>query len=316
MKKIIFSLFFSFLTILTIASSPSCAYYSLEEATALYNMGIDYYSQNQVQKSMDYFKKAISLNPKFYEAYYNLAQIQASYGYTDAAIKSYEKVIQLKPQDYESALELSKLLYKRGYLNRAQAALAKIPDSDSHYSEAQKFSQKIKARQTQLLVQQQKAQMQQELQSKMTIDLDKQNQAQEPPKTEVQKPQQEDEPKLEQSNLLIELSAPSGVAVDSMGNVYAASFSQNKVYKITPSGEKTIFVEFSQLGGPIGMAVDAYDNLYVANYTKNNILRVTPQGVASEFAKVKKPYCIAVDSTRKILIVSEQDGNKILKFEL
>ena len=91
MKRKFFGLFFSFFALITIAYLTPVYSYTLDDATALYNMGIDYYSQNQVQKSMDYFKRAISIDPKFYEAYYNLAQIQASYGYTDAAIKSYEK---------------------------------------------------------------------------------------------------------------------------------------------------------------------------------------------------------------------------------
>ena len=120
----------------------------------------------------------------------------------------------------------------------------------------------------------------------------------------------------EQTNLIVNLKAPSGVAADSQGNIYAASFSENKIYRISPDGAKSVYVESVNLGGPVGIAIDEFDNLYVANYTKNNILKVTQSGVISEFAKLRKPYCIGIDKVRKLLIVSEQDTNNVLEFEL
>ncbi len=301
MKKRILSLFFSFFIVTTLAFVPAVNAYTLEDATSLYNLGIDYYSQNQVHKSMDYFKKAISIDPKFYEAYYNLAQIQASYGYTDSAIKSYEKVIQLKPDDYESIYELGRLLYKRGYLNKALSCLDKIPLNEDVYTQALVLENKIKKRQAELLaIQKQKEAAQVQLQNKIETA---------PVSVTEQK-------ESLQTNIIVNLKAPSGVAADSKGNVFAASFSDNKIYRITPEGSKDVYVESPNLGGPVGIATDDFDNLYIANYTKNNILKVTPSGVISEFAKLKKPYCIGIDKARKLLIVSEQDGNNILKFEL
>ena len=302
MKKRFLSLFFSFFSVLTLVYTLAVNAYTLEDATSLYNMGIDYYSQNQVQKSMEYFKKAISIDPKFYEAYYNLAQIQASYGYLDSAIKSYEKVVQLKPDDYESVYELGRLLYKRGYLNKALSYLDKIPLNEDIYTQVLTLENKIKKRQAELIaIQKQKEQQAQvQLQNKIettTVSVSE------------QKPQV-------QTNLVLSLKAPSGVAADSQGNIYAASFSENKIYRISPDGTKSVYVESVNLGGPVGIAIDEFDNLYVANYTKNNILKVTQSGVISEFAKLRKPYCIGIDKVRKLLIVSEQDTNNVLKYEL
>lgn len=302
MKKRFLSLFFSFFSVLTLVYTPAVNAYTLEDATSLYNMGIDCYSQNQVQKSIEYFKKAISIDPKFYEAYYNLAQIQASYGYLDSAIKSYEKVVQLKPDDYESVYELGRLLYKRGYLNKALSYLDKIPLNEDIYTQVLTLENKIKKRQAELIaIQKQKEQqVQVQLQNKIettTVSVSE------------QKPQA-------QTNLIVNLKAPSGVAADSQGNIYAASFSENKIYRISPDGAKSVYVESVNLGGPVGIAIDEFDNLYIANYTKNNILKVTQSGVISEFVKLRKPYCIGIDKVRKLLIVSEQDTNNVLKYEL
>lgn len=302
MKKRFLSLFFSFFSVLTLVYTPAVNAYTLEDATSLYNMGIDYYSQNQVQKSIEYFKKAISIDPKFYEAYYNLAQIQASYGYLDSAIKSYEKVVQLKPDDYESIYELGRLLYKRGYLNKALSYLDKIPLNEDIYTQVLTLENKIKKRQAELIAIQKQKEQQAQVQLQNKIETTTVN-------VSEQKPQ-------EQTNLIVNLKAPSGVAADSQGNIYAASFSENKIYRISPDGAKSVYVESVNLGGPVGIAIDEFDNLYVANYTKNNILKVTQSGVISEFAKLRKPYCIGIDKVRKLLIVSEQDTNNVLKFEL
>ena len=302
MKKRFLSLFFSFFSVLTLVYTPAVNAYTLEDATSLYNMGIDYYSQNQVQKSIEYFKKAISIDPKFYEAYYNLAQIQASYGYLDSAIKSYEKVVQLKPDDYESIYELGRLLYKRGYLNKALSYLDKIPLNEDIYTQVLTLENKIKKRQAELIAIQKQKEQQAQVQLQNKIETTTVN-------VSEQKPQ-------EQTNLIVNLKAPSGVAADSQGNIYAASFSENKIYRISPDGAKSVYVESVNLGGPEGIAIDEFDNLYVANYTKNNILKVTQSGVISEFAKLRKPYCIGIDKVRKLLIVSEQDTNNVLKFEL
>ena len=309
MKKSFFSLYFSLLFAL-FACTLSAGAYTLEDATDLYNLGIDYYSQNQVQKSMEYFKKAIAIDPKFYEAYYNLAQIQASYGYTDAAIKSYEKVVQLKPDDYESIYELGRLLYKRGYLSKAMTTLSKVPSNDDVYSQVLLLENKIKKRQAELALAQKQKEEAQKAQLAASSPEDVQSALS--PKTSA--PVQN--VVLSNSNLLTSMQAPSGVAADSEGNAYAASFSENKIYKITPDGAKSVYVWPVNLGGPVGIVMDSENNLYVANYTKNNIVKVTTSGVISEFAKVKKPYCLTIDAVRKILIVSEQDSNNILKYPL
>ena len=78
-----------------------------DDATVLYNKGIDLYEQDKIEQSIATFKKAISISPDFYEAYYNLARIQEASGKYQDAINSYEALLKIQHDDYESAYQLS-----------------------------------------------------------------------------------------------------------------------------------------------------------------------------------------------------------------
>lgn len=78
---------------------------------------------------------------------------------------------------------------------------------------------------------------------------------------------------------------PEGVAVDKIGNVYVsiggAMFPSGAVCKFTPSGEKSVLVDFGTAGAA-GLAVDASGNVYVARPTapNNGVFRVDRDGHA------------------------------------
>lgn len=276
MKKLIITLLFIIVSFF--AYTPKAG---AESATTYYNQGIDYYRANEIQSSILSFKKAIELDPKFYEAYYNLAQIQESYKYFNDAIATYEKLIEIMPEDYESMYNLGNLLYKRGYLRKSLTYLDRIPNYSEYYDEAQKLTDIVEKRQV-----------------------------------EVAEEMKLKENALKKSSLLGTIQAPSGVAVDKNGNVYVASFSQNIVYKITPENTKTTFVGPNNLNGPVGLAVDSNNNIYIANYNKGNIVKAEPDGKTTVLLLVKKPYCLNVDDENKKLIITEQEKNTIIKFDL
>jgi sugar lactone lactonase YvrE len=106
---------------------------------------------------------------------------------------------------------------------------------------------------------------------------------------------------------------PTGLAFDSAGNLYVASFDDNAVYKyssagapitVTPGGAAGLLAgDFN--ARPCGLAVDAQDNVYVAAMTTvagtsgNSIYKVTAEGQKSIFytqAGLLDPHTLAVDA--------------------
>jgi hypothetical protein len=93
------------------------------------------------------------------------------------------------------------------------------------------------------------------------------------------------------------LNAPSGVAVDSRGNVYIADYSNNLVEKVTPDGTLSVFAGNGLTGAPTegdatssavdrpnAVAVDSNGNVYIVTPQTNRVLKVTSDGTLSVFA--------------------------------
>ena len=86
------------------------------------------------------------------------------------------------------------------------------------------------------------------------------------------------------------INGPSGVAVDSLGNVYVVEFSGHKVRKITPSGVVTTLAgsgtasstdgtgTAASFNYPISIAVSASNSLYVPDYGGHKVRKVEPKG--------------------------------------
>jgi len=261
---------------------------NIEEAVKLYNEGIDKYNASEIDKSIQLFNEAIKVDPNFYDANYNLAQILMSVGRYDEAIKPLEAILKTRPEDSETLYNLGKVQYKRGYLSSSFNYLKKIKETAPQFESAKILLNKIEKRQEEL-----------NLEAKISEHknlVDTQGKA--------------------KSEELAEYNAPSGIALDSKKNIYILSFSENTVFKITPKGQKTTFSKSGLIKGPIGIAVDKDDNIYISNYSSNNIVKITPQWQASVFADVQKPYCIIYDDEHNRLYVTEQATNKLLKFDL
>ena len=208
-KKLIVSFFilFSLLTVLPAFSNKT------EDATDLYNEAIDMYKQDDVEKSIDLFTQAIELNPDFYEAHYNLAQILMSLNRNEEALVQLEKIIKLKPDNSETLYNIGKIQYKRGYLSNSYEHLKKIKPDAPQYESAKLLIEKIENRQKEL-------NLEAKIREKNNV-------------TDVQGKTQGVE--------LNEIITPSGVVVDSGVNIYIASFSENAIYKISINGKKTLY---------------------------------------------------------------------------
>jgi len=137
-------------------------------------------------------------------------------------------------------------------------------------------------------------------------------------------------------------NSPSGVAVDSRGNVYVADANNHLIRKITPADrieDRTVSTfagtgsashadgtgNTAQFNNPAGVAVDSSGNIYVADYGNNRIRKITPAdriedrmvstiagtGSTEEF---NQPRGVAVDSSGNVY-VADTDNNRIRKIE-
>jgi hypothetical protein len=133
---------------------------------------------------------------------------------------------------------------------------------------------------------------------------------------------------------------PSGIAVDSAGNVYVADTANATIRKITPGGVVSTLAGNPGVPGyqngtgsgaefyyPHGLAVDTAGNVYVADSTTETIREVSPGGVVTTLAgtlgvsgsndgtgtaaRFKNPYGVAVDGNGTVYVAD--DGNYTIR---
>lgn len=279
-------MFKPFLTaLLLVLLSFSLAYAEQPEDTVIpidakleYNNALDMYKLGKYEDSIACLRTAIRLCPDYIDAYYNLGAILDYLNQGDEAIYIYKQILARKSDEYEAAYKIATISVKLCDRITASQYIAMIPATSEYY---------IKAKELML----------------------KHNLAKVAPpnKTKSKIPQN--------SSAYLNISAPTGIATDSEGNVYIASFSDNAIIKVTPDNRRMIYFKNPILKGPISMAGDSEGNLYIANYNANNVLKLSKSGKVEIFLdNTQKPYAVHVGGD--MLFVSCQGNNAVIRKRL
>ena len=131
---------------------------------------------------------------------------------------------------------------------------------------------------------------------------------------------------------------PSGIALDSSGNVYVADTWNHRIQKFTSSGQ--FVTKWGSYGngdgqfiGPFGIALDSSGNVYVADINNGRIQKFTSDGQfiakwgsqGSGDGQFDYPSGIAADSSGNVYVADTQnhriqkftsDGQFIAKWEI
>lgn len=113
------------------------------------------------------------------------------------------------------------------------------------------------------------------------------------------------------------LNRPSGMALDSSGDLYIANYNGNNIVKIDTNGAESTFASSSSgLSNPYALAFDTSSNLYAANYGNSLIKKFDPHGNSTTFAStgVSQPTGLAFDAQSN-LYVSNFGNKTIEKFD-
>jgi hypothetical protein len=127
---------------------------------------------------------------------------------------------------------------------------------------------------------------------------------------------------------------PTGVAVDSAGNVFVAEWGNSTIRKVTAAGVVTTLAGSAGVSGtndgtgsaarfnsPCGVAVDSAGNVFVADYGNDTIRKVSSAGVVTTLAgsagtqgsadgmgsaaRFFLPYGVAMDSAGNVFVVDQ-----------
>jgi DNA-binding beta-propeller fold protein YncE len=123
-----------------------------------------------------------------------------------------------------------------------------------------------------------------------------------------------------------QFNSPSGIAVDSVGNVYVADTANNRIQKFDDQG--TFLLKWGSAGSgagqftsPNGVAVDSTGNVYVVDSANHRIQKFTSSGgfitawgsQGTGTGQLDQPFGVAVDSQDNVY-VTDTGNDRVQKF--
>ncbi len=118
-----------------------------------------------------------------------------------------------------------------------------------------------------------------------------------------------------------EFFGPNGIAVDGSGNVYVAESVNNRIQKLSSSGQSlarwgTHGSGPGQFDSPWAVTLDAAGNLYVSDLNNNRIAKLSPSGdplfqfggtPGADAGQMKQPRGVAVDAQGNVYVADTQN---------
>lgn len=271
------------------------------EAIRSYNQAMEAHNQGRAQDALRFFNQAVSLDPTYSDAYYNMGSIHYQLKQYPQARDMFQRSVSINPADSQAKYNLALALEKMQRYDEAVGVLQQIFPNDKQYSQARAKIDTLRA-----------AQQQATSPAASTVTSGTPAIAQTP----VVQPTTASKPVVQTFSQGHD--GPTGLAIGPGGFMYVANYSKNAIYRVGANGDKAIFAQGEHIRGPIGLVYNPRSNeLYVANYLLNNIVRVDSQGKTSVLASgVGKPYNLFLDTLNSTLYITEQEGNIISRVGL
>ncbi|WP_329408199.1 serine/threonine-protein kinase PknD [Nocardia vinacea] len=112
-----------------------------------------------------------------------------------------------------------------------------------------------------------------------------------------------------------DVTLPTGVTVDTAGNVYITDMGNDRVMKLAAGASTPTPLPFTGLKNPQDVTVDTAGNVYVSDTSNDRVMKLAAGGSAPTplpFPGLKDPHGVAVDSVGDVY-VADRGNDRVMK---